>query len=106
MVIDTSTCVPGVAEEQTTGPGQVKVSVGVASTLNIAGTAFESPELPVTVIEYGFPVVSAPERTMNEPLTTPEVDTLQLGDVMIFGVDPAEVEVMTQLVSIPAKPVP
>jgi hypothetical protein len=93
--------VPGVAG----GPTE-NARVGIESTVKGVKDA-RSPLLPVTVIVYGFPVRSAPERTMNEPLTTPVVvDTLQLCEVIILGVDPAEVEDMMQLVSILKKPVP
>ena len=81
--MDTSTVVPGVAG----GPG-VNPRVGVSSTLNIAGRALLSPVLPVTVIPYGSNAGLAPEATVNEPETTPELDTLQLGDAIMFaGVD-------------------
>jgi hypothetical protein len=85
IAIATCTVVPGVD-----GPGGVNARVGVGSTLN--GVDPVSPVLPVTVTVYGFSVGSAPVATTNEPLTTPAVDTEQLGDVMMF----AGVEVIMQ----------
>lgn len=101
LPIRTKRVVPGVAVATDAPPGDVlKMRVGLASTVNVAEPV--APLLLVTVTTYAW-CAAAPELTVNDPVTVPELLMLQLGAVMN---GPSGELLRVQVVSWPGNPVP